>query len=139
MNATVNLTKRVPTEKGWRFCSVVYAANGRVRPNVVLLDGSEQRITEGAYYIEWRNPKRKRECVGKDAAEAYARKGQKEAELKAMRHGIEIVSPVTNGNGHRRSIAAAIQTVVGRHRTSRQDQQTPELRASANAAETYAC
>ncbi len=109
MNATVNLTKRVPTSKGWRFCPVVYAANGRVRPNVVQFDGKEQRFKEGAYYIEWRDPHRKRERVGTDAAEADARKRQKEAELKAKRHGVAIV-PITNGNSHHRLIAAAIQT-----------------------------
>jgi hypothetical protein len=35
-----------------------------VRPNVVQLDGKEQRFNEGTYYIEGRDPKRKRECVG---------------------------------------------------------------------------
>jgi integrase len=112
MNTTVNLTKYVPTEKGWRYCPVIYGANGRVRPHVVQLEGSEQRIVEGAYYIEWRDPARKRERVGTDAAEADARKRQKEAELKARREGLEIAATTPNRNG-RRSIAAAVQKWLG--------------------------
>jgi len=41
--ALVNVTKRVQIEgKGWRFCEVVVAANGKIKPNVVLIDGQEQ-------------------------------------------------------------------------------------------------
>jgi hypothetical protein len=39
----VNLTKRVLTPKGLRYCPVVLAANGRVRPDFVLVDGQPER------------------------------------------------------------------------------------------------
>ena len=53
---------------------MVFAANGRGKPNVILVKGKEERHPEGQYYIEWRDPKRKREKVGTDAAEADTRR-----------------------------------------------------------------
>jgi hypothetical protein len=35
MNREVNLTKRVQTPDGWRYCTVVLSANGRVKPDLV--------------------------------------------------------------------------------------------------------
>ena len=50
----VNLTKRVKTPQDLRFCPFVISANGRVKPDYVLIVGKEQRHPEGAYYLEWR-------------------------------------------------------------------------------------
>jgi hypothetical protein len=55
MNLLVNLTKRVMTTEGLRYCSVVESANGRIKPDWVSVDGKEERHPEGAYYIEWRD------------------------------------------------------------------------------------
>jgi hypothetical protein len=35
-NRQVNLTKRVQTPQGMRYCAVVLSANGRVKPDLVL-------------------------------------------------------------------------------------------------------
>src|SRR6184192_1034195 len=73
MNRTVNLTKRVQTCKGLRYCTVVLAMNGRVRADLVIVNGREERHPEGAYYLEWwEGAKRIRLSVGKDAADAGA-------------------------------------------------------------------
>ena len=70
MNRTVNLTKRIQTVKGLRYCPVVLAANGRIRADLVVVNGKEERHPEGAYYLEWHdNGKRTRLSVGKDAAD----------------------------------------------------------------------
>ncbi len=45
----VNPTKRVKTAKGMRYCPVVLAANGRVKPDLVVVDGQQERHAEGAY------------------------------------------------------------------------------------------
>jgi len=37
MNRDVNLTRRVQTSKGLRYCPFVLAANGRVRPDILAL------------------------------------------------------------------------------------------------------
>lgn len=106
MNRTVNVTKRVQLARGWRYCPVVLSANGRVKPDVVLVSGEPERHSEGAYYLEWHEgAKRVRLSVGKDAADASARRQRKEAELNAMNNGASIVPE--NGNGHG-SVAGAV-------------------------------
>jgi integrase/recombinase XerD len=108
MNRTCNLTKRVQTAKGLRYCAVVLAANGRVRADLVVVNGQEERHPEGAYYLEWwEGAKRIRLSVGKDAADASARRLQKEAELNAVNNGVAVTTQNGNGNGHR-SVAVAV-------------------------------
>jgi hypothetical protein len=46
-NREVNLTKRVQTAQGLRYCCVVLSANGRVKPDVVVVSGNEERHPEG--------------------------------------------------------------------------------------------
>jgi integrase/recombinase XerD len=105
-NREVNLTKRVQTPHGWRYCRVVLSANGRIKPDVVVVNGKEERHSEGAYYLEWREgSKRVRLSVGKDPADAGARRQRKEAELNALNHGVTVAPDGQNGH---RSLAAAV-------------------------------
>src|SRR6202165_5992595 len=107
MNRDVNLTKRVQTPHGWRYSRVVLSANGRVKPDLVIVDGKQETHKEGAYYLEWREgSKRIRLSVGKDPADASARRQRKEAELNAVNNGVSVV-PESGQNGHR-SVAAAV-------------------------------
>jgi len=118
MNRECNLTKRVQLARGWRYCSVVLSATGRVKPDVVLVDGRPEQHTEGAYYLEWREKgKRRRLSVGKDAQDAAARRQRKEAELNALNNGVAVVPE--NGNGHRVLLAAAIQDFLDEKRIQR--------------------
>jgi integrase/recombinase XerD len=106
MNREVNLTKRVQTNKGMRYCPVVLSANGRVKPDAVLVNGKPEKHTEGAYYLEWsEGSKRIRLSVGKDAGDADARRRHKAAELNAVNNGVAVVPDGQNGN---RSVAAAV-------------------------------
>ncbi len=52
MNRHVNLTKRVRTPNGSRFCPVVVSANGRVRPYYVIVSYREEQYPEGASCLE---------------------------------------------------------------------------------------
>lgn len=105
-NRQVNLTKRVQTPRGMRYCAVLLSANGRVKPDVVLVNGNEERHPEGAYYLEWREEaKRVRLSVGKDAQDAATRRLRKEAELNAINNGVSVLPE--NGNGLR-SLTATI-------------------------------
>ncbi len=107
MNRECNLTKRIETPHGWRYCRVVLSANGRVKPDVVLVNGKEEKHPEGAYYLEWREgSKRVRLSIGKDPATATARRLQKEAELNARNNGVTVVCG--NGQNGHRSLAAAV-------------------------------
>ena len=107
MHRHCNVTKRVRTAKGLRYCSVVIGANGRIKPDLVLVNGKQERHSQGAYYLEWReNGRRVRLSVGKDAAEASVRRFRKEAELNALNAGVTVVPE--NGKNGQRSIAAAV-------------------------------
>jgi hypothetical protein len=106
-NREVNLTKRIQTTSGWRYCPVVLSANGRVKPDVVLVNEREERRTEGAYYLEWREgTKRVRVSVGKDVQDAAAQRLRKEAELNAKNHGVAVTA--TPSNRTYRLLSAAI-------------------------------
>jgi integrase/recombinase XerD len=103
----VNLTKRVQTIKGMRYCPVVLSPNGRVKPDLVLVNGKQERHPEGAYYLEWReNGRRIRLSVGKDPQDAAARRQRKEAELNALNNGVSVLPD--NGKDGPRSIARAV-------------------------------
>jgi hypothetical protein len=39
----VNLTKRVQTSKGLRYCPVALSTNGRVKPDFVIVNGQQER------------------------------------------------------------------------------------------------
>jgi integrase/recombinase XerD len=105
-NREVNLTKRIQTPHGMRYCRVALSANGRVKPDVVLVNGKHESHKEGAYYLEWREgAKRVRLSVGKDPADARARRQRKEAELNAVNNGVTVVPDGQNGST---SIAAAM-------------------------------
>src|SRR5262252_4940755 len=103
---SVNLTKRVQTDDGLRYCPVAQSPNGRIKPDVVIVNGKPERHAEGAYYLEWReNGRRIRLSVGKDAQDAAARRQRKEAELHALNNGVSVVPEKGNGQ---RSVAAAV-------------------------------
>jgi len=89
-----------------RYCRAVLSANGRVRPDLVIVNSKQETHKEGAYYLEWRNGgKRIRLSVGKDPADASARRQRKEAELNAVNNGVAVVPEGQHGN---RSVAAAV-------------------------------
>jgi len=128
-NRKVNLTKRVQIDGGSRYCPVVLAANGRVKPDVVLIDGKPERHAEGAYYLEWReNRKRVRLSVGKDVSEAAAQHRRKEAELNAKNHGVTVVPE----NG-RRSLSVAITNYLEEVKLSKK----PKTHAAYSTALEY--
>src|ERR1022692_318497 len=106
MNREVNLTKRVRTERGTRYCPVAFSANGRVKPDIVLVDDKPEHHAEGSYYLEWyAGAKRVRLSVGKNAADANARRLRKEAELNALNNGVRVVPEKGTGQ---RSLAGAV-------------------------------
>jgi integrase len=106
MNRQVNVTKRVNTLQGQRYCRVVLSANGRVKADVVLVNRKEERHAEGTYYIEWREgSKRIRRAVGNDAAVASEQRERKAATLNAVNLGIAVAPEVKDA---RHSLAGAV-------------------------------
>jgi integrase/recombinase XerD len=94
VNVRVNLTKRINTSDGLRYCPALVSDNGRIRPDWVWVDGKEERHSEGAYYIDYTDAsgKRIRTSVGKAAKEAQAHRLHKEAELRALAQGLNVLS-----------------------------------------------
>ena len=132
MNREVNVTKRVQTAAGLRYCPVVLSANGRIKPDVVMVNGKQEHHPEGAYYLEWRNgSKRVRLSVGKDAADASARRLRKEAELNAVNNGVDL-APAAGQNGYR-SVAGAIADFLDETKLTKK----PKTYAAYNTALSY--
>jgi hypothetical protein len=93
MNKVVSVTKRIKTPEGLRYYPVVRNANGRIKQDAVLVNGSEERHPEGSYYISWlEGRKLRRVAIGRDATEAYNAQLRREQELAS---GIPV-----NGNGN---------------------------------------
>jgi len=127
----VNLTKRVKTQDGLRYCPIVESGNGRPKPDYVAVDGRLERHVEGAYYLEWReNGKRRRLSVGKNAGEAMAQRLRKEAELNARNHGVSIAPTTTNG---KRSLAGAVAEYLEEIKLSKK----PKTHAAYSTALAY--
>src|ERR1700723_4121286 len=130
-NREVNLTKRIQTPHGWRYCRVLLSANGRVKPDAVVVSGKEERHPEGAYYLEWReDAKRVRLSVGKDPADASARRLRKEAELNAVNNGVSVMPNGQNGN---RSVAAAVTDFLDETKLTKK----PKTHAAYSTALSY--
>jgi integrase len=110
----VNLTKRVPVNGRLRYCPAVLAVNGKIRPDVVIVDGKEQTIREGSYSIEWyEGTKRIRVAVGKNATDARNAQLAKQAELHALDNGIDVPNAPVMSNGQaKHSLAAAIASYL---------------------------
>ena len=136
MNLRVNLTKRVMTAEGLRYCPAVESANGRIKPDVVMVDGKEERHSSGSYYLDWtEDGKRKRQQVGPDAAQAYARKLSEQARLNALANGIAIVPSSDETDGKGRAVNTAIADFVEETRLTKKKK---TLYAYTKATEYFA-
>lgn len=102
----VNLTKRIRLPDGTtRFCPVVLAANGRVRPDWVWLDGKQEHHTEGRYYLDWNEGgKRFRRSVGSDASQAAGKRSLQEGIRNAQKSGIQNVPALDSVNGSKGTV-----------------------------------
>jgi len=90
MNTSVNLTKRVQTPNGLRYCEVASAANGRIKAHYVIIDKREEYHPEGSYYLDWYDGgKRRRKSVGNNALRAEAEYRQAEQKHAAKAAGLK--------------------------------------------------
>ena len=114
MNKTVSLTKRVNVEGiGTRYCPVVFAANGRVKADYVVVDGQQEFHKEGAYYLSWYVGKQlKRMSVGTDATTAGARQHRQESILAARANGVTVNDPTDTNSPLLVNVAADYLTEI---------------------------
>jgi hypothetical protein len=57
----------VVLEYGWRYCKAAFHSNGKIKPDIVVVNGVEKAYREGAYYL---NHNQMWIPVGEDAKEA---------------------------------------------------------------------
>ncbi len=98
----VNITKRIDTPEGRRFCPAILGAGGRVKPDWVLVNDRQERHPEGTYYLDWtEDGNRRRIAVGTDATAAYTCRNRKQSELEAIAQGLEVTDPIEDDSGLR--------------------------------------
>ena len=105
-NREVNLTKRVQTPHGWRYCRVLLSANGRVKPDVVVVNGKEERTWKAR--ITWSGAKAQNEsaCQWGRIQPMLAHVGcGKRLSSTLVNNGVAVVPDGQNGH---RSLAAAV-------------------------------
>jgi integrase len=91
----VNITRRIDTLEGRRFCPVIFSPNGRIKPDWVLIDGRQERHPKGSYYLDWtEDGQRRRMAVGSDATAAYNCLKKKQSEFDAIAQGLVVTDPI---------------------------------------------
>ena len=115
----VNITKRIDTPEGKRYCPVVVGPNGRIKPDSVMVDGRQEKHPEGAYYLDWtEDGKRNRVSVGTDATVACNCRTRKQRELDALASGLIVSNPLEDDS--RLRISAAVEDFLEEMQLSRQ-------------------
>jgi len=101
MNKSVNLTKRVQTPTGLRYCTVARSSNGRIKAHYVIIDGREEHHPEGSYYLDWYEDgdKRQRRSVGNNALRAEAEYRQAEQTFAAKAAGAKAGLKIVDESG----------------------------------------
>lgn len=116
----VNVTKRIETQTGSRYCPVVVNSSGRIKSDWVVVNGNQERHPEGSYYLEWREKgQRKRLSVGKDAVVAFNSQVRKVKELEARAEGLEVQLPKDDPN--RAQLRSAMADFLKEIKLSRKD------------------
>jgi integrase/recombinase XerD len=121
----INLSKYVNIGgHQWRFCRVAVSANGRIKPDCVIVAGKPEIHREGAYYIEWyEKGKRRRRSVGKNASEAHAKQQRHIQVLRNEALGIEVVREKEEPDGTTISDSCAVFLGEVRERSRRKTHQ----------------
>jgi integrase/recombinase XerD len=115
----VNITKRIDTTEGNRYCPVVVGPNGRIKPDWVMVNERQEKHPEGAYYLDWNEDgKRRRMSVGTDAASAYNSRARKQRELDAIAAGLIVSNPIEDDS--RLRIRSAVDDFLEEVQLSRQ-------------------
>lgn len=115
----VNITKRIDTTEGNRYCPVVVGPNGRIKPDWVMVNDRQEKHPEGAYYLDWNEDgRRRRMSVGTDAGSAYNSRVRKQRELDAIAAELIVSNPIENDS--RLRIRSAVDDFLEEVQLSRQ-------------------
>lgn len=89
--ARYTIYKYVRTGKGWRYCKAAYHPNGKIKPNIVITGGVEEKHPEGKYFLNFNN---RWIDVGEDALQAQRNRQMRLAQIEYERLGGRV--PVTD-------------------------------------------
>ena len=51
--AKLSIYKYVRSDKGWRYSKATFHPNGKIKPDVVIVDGREEKHSEGSYFLSF--------------------------------------------------------------------------------------
>jgi integrase/recombinase XerD len=71
MAGKFSIYKYCKTDVGWRYCKAAFYPNGKIKPNIVIVGGVEEKHTEGRYFLNFNN---RWIDVGLDALDAQRRR-----------------------------------------------------------------
>jgi integrase len=85
-NSRVSLVRRVKTDSGWRYYPAAYAANGKVKPGVVVVNGMDVKYPAGHYALRYYQGTKLivEGLKGASPAEAEAKRIVKGSRMSAM-------------------------------------------------------
>ena len=55
MAGKFSIYKYCRTDAGWRYCKTVFHPNGKIKSNIVLVRGKEEKHAEGSYFLNHNN------------------------------------------------------------------------------------
>ncbi len=89
-----NLTKYIKVGANrWQYCPVVRGKTGRLKQDIVVVDGRAESHPEGYYALDWREGgRRRRVAVGKNAGSAQQEQERQNTVLKARTMGIAVAT-----------------------------------------------
>jgi len=94
--AKLSIYKYVRSDKGWRYCKAAFHPNGKIKPDVVIVEGREEKHSEGSYFL---NFNRKWLPVGNNALEAQRKRAVRLAQMEYERLSGKAVAPTQASSG----------------------------------------
>jgi|SRR5215467_13969029 len=55
MAGKFSIYKYCKTSVGWRYCKAAFNPNGKIKPNVVVVSGVEEKHSEGRYFLNFKD------------------------------------------------------------------------------------
>jgi integrase len=92
-NRRVSVWKYVRIGTNWRYCKPAHSANNKIKPDVVLVNGSPEHHPEGNYYLRSSAGKGSWRKIGPKAADAVRAAEYEESLLAAKAMGLPIKEP----------------------------------------------
>jgi integrase len=107
--ATYTIYKRVQSAGKWRYRKAAIHTNGKIKPNIVIVDGKEEKH-DGTYYLahdgKWIG-------VGNDALEAQRKRGEYLTHSEYARlHAASNVVPITAPQSERKLVQTEVDAYL---------------------------